>query len=79
MQSILGRYVYNNRFLDVEYSLFPMGIFCMRTGAESNGFMTRFKANVEPCYKSMNEVFSCGAEFKIGDEGEIRDRASVKV
>src|SRR5208282_2406361 len=72
-------YVYDNWFLKIKYCLFPMCIFSVRTGTKSNRFMTSFKTDIKPCYKSMNEIISCSTKFNVCDEGEIGDGAGIEI
>ena len=56
-----------------------MCIFSVGTGTKSNRLMTSFKADIEPCYKGMNEIVSCCTKFNVCDEGEIGDGAGIEI
>src|SRR5437762_6870855 len=49
-------------FAEVEDSLFPVGIFGMRTGREPNRFVTGRKIDVEPGNKRVDKIISLATE-----------------
>lgn len=56
-----------------------MRVLGMRTSTKSNGFVTRFKTNVEPGDHSMYKVISSSLEFEITNESEICDSAGREI
>lgn len=66
-------------FAEVEDSLFPVSVLCMRASGESDGLVAGGKVDIEPCNQSMDEVITTYVEGKLGAESKVGHGAGVEI
>ena len=55
----------SKNFSEVENSLLPMRVLCVRPGRESDWFVARCEVNIKPGNKSMDEVVSLHSKLEL--------------
>ena len=66
-------------FPQIEDRLFPMRVFGVRAGGESDGLVAGAKLDVEPGYQGVDEVVSADLELEWRAKGDIGHLNCVKI
>lgn len=65
--------------LEVEDSLLPVGVLCVRASAELDGLVASSKLNIEPGDKGMDVIGTADVEGEGGVEGKVGDSTGVEI
>jgi len=71
--------LYRQHFSEIEDGLFPMSIFGVRTGRETDRLVASGEINVKPCNQGVDEIITTAIERKGGGESEIGSGAGIEI